>query len=118
MVTKKMTQKDVIDEIKSRTDYNKKDLKVVFKVLDDIIIENMNLATFDEPSEIILFSGWRLGAKRVPERPYRDPRNQEDIITPEKVIPHCQLKTSYRQRVNKLELDEDFIEEDFSEDDE
>lgn len=113
MVSREMDQKDIIDEIKDRTDYNKKDLRVVFKVLDDIIIESMNMATYDEPSEIILFSGWRLGAKRVPARPYCDPRNRAEIITPEKLIPYCKLKQSYRQRINKFEFEECEDEEEF-----
>lgn len=120
MVSAQMTQKDIVDEIKNRTGYNKKDLRVVFKTLDQIIIESMNMATYDEPSEIILFSGWRLGAKRMPERPYCDPRNREEIITPEKLIPHCKFKQSFRQRINKWEPEdeyEDDEEEDFSDDD-
>lgn len=111
MVSIKMDQKDIIDELKERTGFYKKNIKELLDALDDIIIENMNMATYDEPSEIILFSGWRLGAKRVPERPYCDPRNREEIITPEKVIPYCKLKQSYRQRINKWEQEDDFEEE-------
>lgn len=118
MVSSKMIQKDIVDEISARTGYYKKDLRVVLKTLDKIIIESMNMATYDDPSEIILFSGWRLGAKRVPERPYCDPRNREEIITPEKLIPYCKLKQSFRQRLNKLEPEiediEDTDEEDIS----
>lgn len=112
MVLRKMTQEDVVDELKSRTGFYKTNIRQLLDALDDIIVENMNLATCDEPSEIILFPGWRLGAKRVPERSCRDPRNQDDIITPEKLIPNCQLKQSFRQRINKFEFDE----EDFSDD--
>ena len=106
MVSIKMDQKDIIDELKERTGFYKKNIKELLEALDDIIIENMNMATYDEPSEIILFSGWRLGAKRVPERPYHDPRNRAEIITPEKLIPYCKLKQSYRQRLNKWESDD------------
>lgn len=111
MVSRNMDQKDIIDELKERTGFYKKNIKELLDALDNIIIENMNMATYDEPSEIILFSGWRLGAKRVPERPYCDPRNREEIITPEKVIPYCKLKQSYRQRLNKWEQEDDFEEE-------
>ena len=106
MVSKKMSQKDIVDEIKLRTNYNKKDLRVVFKVLDDIIIENMNMATYDEPSEVVLFKGWRLGAKRVPEREWREPRGGTTIAS-EKLIPYCKLKQSFRNRINNLEIDEE-----------
>ncbi len=115
MVDIKMTQKDVIDELNKRTGFYKKNIKELLAELDNIIIENMNMATYDEESEIILFPGWRLGAKRVPERPYCDPRDRSEIITPEKLIPHCKLKQSYRQRLNKWEADvtEDDVEEEY-----
>ena len=116
MVSREMTQKDIIDEIKLRTNYNKKDLRVVFKVLDDIIVENMNTATYDEPSEIILFKGWRLGAKRLPDREWREPRNGGTTITPEKLIPYCKLKQSFRARINDWNPDENDDEEDLSDD--
>lgn len=112
MISTYMTQKDVIDELSERTGFYKRELKVVFEELDDIIVEAMNTATFDEPSEIRLFSGWRLGAKRLPERPYCDPRDRSEIITPEKLIPYCKFKQSYRNRINALE-DEN---EEFSDD--
>ena len=110
MVDRLMTQKDVINELKKRTGYNKKDLRVVFEVLDDIIVENMNTATYDEPSEIILFRGWRLGAKRVPDREWREPRYGKLAMTPEKLIPYCKLKQSFRQRINKFGED-DYVDE-------
>lgn len=110
-----MKQKDIVDELKARTGYYKYNIEVLLEALDEIIIENMNMATYDDPSEIILFNGWRLGAKRVPERPYCDPRDHSDIITPEKLIPYCKLKQSFRQRLNKWEPEKDSGEEDFTE---
>ena len=117
MVKINMAQKDIIDELKNRTGFYKYNIEQLLDALDDIIIENMNMATYDEPSEIILFSGWRLGAKRVAERQSYDPRNRDEIITPEKLIPYCKLKQSFRQRLNKWEPKEnDEIEDDFTED--
>lgn len=113
MVTIEMDQKDIVNELNERTGFYKKNIRTLLDALEDIIIENMNMATYDKPSEIALFTGWRLGAKRVPERPYCDPRNREEIITPEKLIPHCKLKQSFRQRINRWEPDN---EEDISDD--
>jgi len=106
-----MKQDDIIAELKERTGFYKKNIQELLDALDDIIIENMNTADYDEPSEMRLFSGWRLGAKKVPERQSYDPRNRDKIITPEKLIPYCQFKQSFRQRINKLELDEEIDEE-------
>lgn len=117
MMKLEMTQKDIIEELKTRTGFYKYNIEQLLDALDDIIIENMNMATYDEPSEIILFSGWRLGAKRVAERKSFDPRNRDEIITPEKLIPYCKLKQSFRQRLNKWEYSEkEEVEEDVTED--
>lgn len=106
-----MTQKDVIDELKARTGFYKHNIKDVLDALEDIIIEHMNAATFDEPSEMRLFHGWRLGAKRMPERPYCDPRDRSEIITPEKVIPYCKFKQSFRDRINDID-DKEHLDDD------
>ena len=105
MVKNYMTQDDVINELKERTGFYKKNIRDVLDALDDIIVEHMNTATYDEPSEMRLFMGWRLGAKRVPERQSYDPRNRDEIITPEKLIPYCKLKQSFRDRINRLDVD-------------
>ena len=110
MVSRRMSQKDVIDELKARTGFYKYNIEALLDALDDIILENMNAATYDEPSEIILFNGWRLGAKRLPDREWREPRFGGTTITPAKLIPYCKLKQSFRQRLNKWEqsdIDED-----------
>ena len=110
MVSRQMTQKDIVDELKERTGFYKMHIRTLLEALDDIIVENMNTATYDEPSEIILFKGWRLGAKRLPDREWREPRGGT-TITPEKLIPYCKLKQSFRQRINNFELDEERDEE-------
>ena len=58
MVTRQMKQKDIINELKERTGFYKYNIEELFLALEDIIVENMNMATYDEPSEIILFTGW------------------------------------------------------------
>ena len=110
MVKNYMTQDDVVDELKERTGYYKNNIRILLDALDDIIVEHMSTATYDEPSEMRLFKGWRLGAKRVPERQSYDPRNRDEIITPEKLIPYCKLKQSFRQRINKFDVDDEVLE--------
>lgn len=109
MVKSYMTQDDVIDELKERTEFYKRDLRIVLEALDDIIVAHMNTATYDEPSEMRLFKGWRLGAKRVPERQLYDPRNRNEVITPEKLKPYCQFKNSYKQRINRYGVDDEVL---------
>ena len=101
MITNFMMQDDVITEIKERTGFYKKDIQMVMDALEDIIIEHMHTATFEQPAEMRLFKGWRMGAKRTPERESIDPRDRSTIVTPEKLIPHCKFKQSFRDRMNR-----------------
>lgn len=100
MVTREMKQKDVVDELKERTGFYKYHIQSVLDALEEIVIENMNLATYDNPSEITLFHGWRVGAKKTPERPSYDPRDRTEIITPAKLIPQCRFKQSFKNKIN------------------
>lgn len=111
MIKNYMTQDDVIDELKERTGYYKYNIQEVLDALEGIIIEHMNSATYDEPSEMRLFKSWRLGAKRIPERESIDPRDRSAIITPEKVVPYCKFKVSFVRKLNRLDLEEE-VEED------
>lgn len=105
MISNYMTQDDVIDELKNRTGFYKNNLRDVFDALDDIIVEHMNTATVEEPSEMILFKSWRLGGKRLPERESKDPRDGSKIITKEKVVPYCKFKQSFKDRVNRFNIE-------------
>lgn len=105
-----MTQEDVIDELKNRTGFYKNNIRDVLDALDSIIIEHMNTATIEEPSEMRLFKSWRLGGKRVPERKVMDPRNGQSVITKEKVLPYCKFKPSFKARVNNYIMENDHEE--------
>ena len=60
----------------------------------------MNMATLDEPSEARLFFGWKIGAKRLPEREARDPRNGETVVSPEKITPYCHFAQNFKRKIN------------------
>ena len=100
MVTRYMVQDDVLTELKDRTGFYKKDIQVVLDALEEIIMEHMHTATLEQPSEMRLFKGWRVGAKFTPERESIDPRDRSVITTPEKFIPYCKFKQSFRDRMN------------------
>ena len=48
-----------------------------------------------------LAKGLTIGARRVPEREVRDPRNQDKVMTPEKVIPFARFTYTFRQKINE-----------------
>ena len=92
---------DLIDELASRTDFYKKNMKVVVEALEDIILESLETAEIGEDSELHLAHGVVICGKRTPQREAKDPRNGEIVTTPEKVIPYAVFKTSIRQKLYK-----------------
>ena len=89
-----LKKKDIANELAKRCDFYKYSMEAVVDALEDIIVENMGEATFDENSEIQLAKGLTIGARRVPEREVRDPRNQ-------KVIPFARFTYTFRQKINE-----------------
>ena len=96
-----LKKKDIANELAKRCDFYKYSMEAVVDALEDIIIENMGEATFDEDAKIQLANGLTIGARRFPEREVRDPRNQNKITTPEKVIPFAKFTYTFRQKINE-----------------
>jgi nucleoid DNA-binding protein len=100
---RKIDKKDIINELNARTGFYKKNVKVLLDALEDVILENMQMATVDEPSEVKLFYGFVIGAKRKPAKQCRDPRNQELIESPEHLNPYTKFKLTFKKKVNNYE---------------
>lgn len=100
-----INQEQIIREVGERTGFGKKYLKEAFDAMLDIIEEHMMEATIEQPSEIRLFHGWKLGAKRWPERTMIDPRNGQSINVPSKITPYCSFETSYKNKIRDKDFD-------------
>lgn len=98
MVLKK---KEIADELALKTKFLKGSMKEVVDALDDIIVEKLGEASFDEDVEIQLAKGLTICARRVAAREARDPRNQNVINIPEKVIPYAKFTYTFRQKINE-----------------
>lgn len=96
-----MKRKQLVDELSERTGFYKMNIDTMLDALEDVIIENMSMATKTEPSEIHLSLGFVFGGRYAPKREAVDPRNGETIITKAKYIPYAKFKTSFRQKINK-----------------
>ena len=96
-----MKRKELIEELAARTGFYKSNIKLMLESLDDVIIENMSMATKKEPSELYLSLGFVIGGRYAPKREVKDPRNGETVITPAKYIPYARFKTSFRKKINK-----------------
>lgn len=99
MSNKVIKKPELTDLLAERTGFYKKNMKDVVDALADIVVEQLQTATYDEPVEIHISPGVIVGGRRVPEHESINPKTRETIITPEKVIPYAVFKPSIRQKL-------------------
>ena len=97
-----ISQNDVIDELHKETNILKKDLRFVLDALENVIMNMMIRVENDQPSEIRLFHGWKLGAKILPERESKNPKTGEKVVTPEKISSYCHFEQSFKKKLNDM----------------
>ena len=96
-----MQRQELVDELALRTGFYKININAMLDALDDVIVENMSMATKKEPSEIRLSLGFVFGGKYSPRHEAKDPRTGETIMTPAKYIPYAKFSPSFRKKINK-----------------
>ena len=96
-----MHREELVEELSARTGFYKINVNAMLDALDDIIVENMSMATKKEPSEIRLSLGFIFGGRYSPKREVRDPRTGEKVMTPAKFIPYAKFSPSFRKKINK-----------------
>lgn len=96
-----MKKPELIEELATRTGFYKCNMKDVVDALADIVIEQLQTATFQEDSEFHIAPGISICGRRKPEQESIDPRDRSTIITPEKVVPYAVFKPSLRLKLYK-----------------
>ena len=96
-----MKRKELVDELAARTGFYKHNLDTILDALDDVIVENMSMATTEEPSGIRLSLGFTLGGRYSPSHEAKDPRDGSMIMTKPKYIPYAKFSQSFRNKINK-----------------
>lgn len=96
-----MRKKELVNKLAERTNFYKHNMKDVVEALSDIIVEQLQTATFEQDSEIHLIPGLTIGGYRVPAREVRDPRTGEMVMSQEKVIPYAEFKSTLRLKLHK-----------------
>lgn len=94
-----MNRDDLARALAEKTGFYVKNMTDVTVALEEIVLENLQTATFDEDSELLIAPGVVIGGRRVPAREAKDPRTGEMILSPEKVIPYATFKQSIRQKL-------------------
>lgn len=90
---------DLVDILADKTSFYKKNMLEVVNALEEIVLESLQSATFEQDSELTLAPGVRICARRVPEREAKDPRTGEIIISPEKAIPYAVFTQTFRKKL-------------------
>lgn len=96
-----MNREDLARALAEKTGFFIKNMNEVTVALEEIVVENLLAATFEEDSELLIAPGVVIGGRRVPAREAKDPRTGEMITSPEKVIPYATFKQSIRQKLYK-----------------
>lgn len=96
-----LKREDIVNELAERTGFYKKNLYVILKELEEVILDNMSMATMDERSEVHLGHGIIVGGKMLPEREVFDPRNLNRVITPTKITPYSKFTTTVKKKINE-----------------
>lgn len=90
---------DLVDLLAEKTSFYKQNMREVVVALEEIILESLKSATFEQDSEIHLAKGVRICARRVPEGEAKDPRTGEMITSPEKTIPYAVFTPTLRKKL-------------------
>lgn len=94
-----MRKDDLANELATRCNFYKKNMKFVVDELANIIIEHFETAEFGADSELHLAPGIVLVGTRKPEGKAKDPRTGEIVVSPEKIIPKAVFKQSIRKKL-------------------
>lgn len=97
----KLQRKEVIDELAKRSGFYKSSTETFINALEDMLIDILGEATFDEEAEVQLTKGFVVGAIKKNAYNARDPRNQEDIVVPEKIVPYAKFSYTFKQKINE-----------------
>lgn len=92
-------KEDLVDMLAAKTGFYKMNMREVANALEDVILECLQSATFEQDSELLLAPGVVLVGTRKAEGKAKDPRTGEVIISPEKVVPSAIFKQSIRKKL-------------------
>ena len=96
-----VTREQLIKKLASETGFYQKDMRVVFDVLGDVMLEYFNQATEEESVAVQLFEGCKVGCKIVPERVRVKPDTREQIICKPTIKPNAKFSVNFRETIQK-----------------
>lgn len=96
-----IAREQMIRKVAEASGYYQKNVREVFNVLEDVIIECLSEVTEDEPVSIRILQGLALTGHLVPERERVDPRNRTPIICPPTVRVSAKYSDLLKEKIQK-----------------
>ena len=96
-----VTREQLVKKLASETGFYQKDLRLVFDILGDVMLDYFNEATEDEDILVQLFLGCKVGCSIVPERTRVNPKTREVVTCKPTVKPKAQFSINFRQAIQE-----------------
>ena len=96
-----ITRERLIRKVAEASGYYQKDIRTVFNVLEDVVLECFGEVTDEEPIAIRILPGLCLHGYIVPERERVDPRNLEPIVCPPTVKVSAKYSELFKEKIQK-----------------
>jgi hypothetical protein len=96
-----IAREQLIRKVAEASGYYQKNVRDVFNVLEDVILECFGEVTDEEPISIRLLPGFCLQGYVVPERERVDPRDGSPIICPPTVKVSAKYSDLFKKKIQK-----------------
>lgn len=97
----RLQRKEVIDELAAKSGFYKVHTEKFIDALEEMLLDVLKRATFDEDIEIQLTKGFVVGAEKNKAYSAKDPRNQNDVIVPDRITPYAKFTQTFKQKINE-----------------
>lgn len=96
-----MKKEEIASALAEKTGFYKKNMRDVVDALAEIVLENLQTAGVkdNEHSELHIAPGVLICGRRVLAHESINPQDRSVVMTPEKVIPYAEFKSSIRQKL-------------------
>lgn len=94
-----ITREQLIRKLAEETGFYQKDMRVVFDILGDVMLEYFNQATEEESVAVQLFEGCKVGCSIVPQRERIHPSTRELITCKPTVKPNAKFSINFRETI-------------------
>ena len=97
----RLQRKEVIDELAKRSGFFKNSTEKFIDALESMLVDVLSEADIDESIEIQVTKGFVVGATKKAAYTAKDPRNQNDVVVPERIMPYAKFTQTFKQRINE-----------------